>query len=383
MSDNSNIVYISLGSNQGNRQENLQLAIFMIGFCLGKIQRISPVYRTVSWGFDAPDFFNACIQVCTDKPCEQILSTLLSVEQTVGRVRSFQSEAYQSRVIDLDILLLNNEVHNTKGLVIPHPYLHERNFVLAPLSDIAPELIHPIFNKTISELAESSSDRLSVEKTDRQLHFPPDRLSHYNYIAIEGNIGSGKTTLSTTISNHYHAKLILERYADNPFLPKFYADQERYGFALEMSFLAERYSQVKDDFRQLDLFKRFTISDYNVFKSLIFAAVTLNSEEFQLYRKLFYIMYENAPKPDLYVYLYQNTDRLLKNIEKRGRSYEKSIKASYLEAINKGYLDFIQSNPQMNTLILDVSNRDFVENIQDYYYILSRIMLKSLQDTTT
>ena len=188
----------------------------------------------------------------------------------------------------------------------------------------------------------------------------------YNFIAIEGNIGSGKTSLSKMLSEEYGAKLILEQFADNPFLPKFYKDQKKYAFPLEMSFLAERYQQLSDETSQLDLFSPFIISDYYVFKSLIFAEITLEEEEFKLYRRLFMMMYNNLVKPDLFVYLYQNTDRLLENIKKRGREYERNIQANYLEKINKGYLEFMKKQTNLKILVVDVSKIDFVNNREDY-----------------
>jgi deoxyadenosine/deoxycytidine kinase len=140
-----------------------------------------------------------------------------------------------------------------------------------------------------------------------------------------------------------------------------------------MSFLADRYQQISDDLAQLDLFKDFIVADYHIFKSLIFAKVTVTEDEFRLYRKLFEIIYKEIPKPDLYLYLYQNTDRLLQNIKSRGRSYEQEIPASYLEKINQGYIDFIKTHPDLNILVLDVSNRDFVQNQSDYIFILDEI----------
>jgi deoxyadenosine/deoxycytidine kinase len=171
----------------------------------------------------------------------------------------------------------------------------------------------------------------------------------------------------------------LERFADNPFLPKFYEDQNRYAFPLEMSFLADRYKQLSDDLAQFDLFKDFIVADYHIFKSLIFAKITLAEDEYRLYRTLFDIVYREMPKPDLYIYLYQNTERLLENIKKRGRDYEQKIPASYLDKINNGYLDYIKSQTELNVLIIDVSDRDFVKNQEDYLYILDEIQQKISQ----
>tara|TARA_R110000868_G_scaffold67651_1_gene200565 strand:- start:276 stop:725 length:450 start_codon:yes stop_codon:yes gene_type:complete len=145
-----------------------------------------------------------------------------------------------------------------------------------------------------------------------------------------------------------------------------------------MSFLAERYQQFTDDTTQFDLFKSFMVSDYDIYKSLIFANVTLQTEEFKLYRKVFNFMHKEVKKPGLYVYLYQNTERLLENIKKRDRDYEQNIESDYLEKINRGYLDFIKSAPNHNTLIIDISKLDFVENEKDYNFILDTIIEYSL-----
>jgi deoxyadenosine/deoxycytidine kinase len=140
-----------------------------------------------------------------------------------------------------------------------------------------------------------------------------------------------------------------------------------------MSFLADRYQQLSDDLAQFDLFKDFVIADYHIFKSLIFAKITLAEDEYRLYRNLFDIIYKEMPKPDLYVYLYQNTTRLLQNIKKRGRSYEQNISAEYLDKINNGYLEYIKSQTDLNVLIIDVSDRDFVKKHEDYLFILNQI----------
>jgi len=236
---------------------------------------------------------------------------------------------------------------------------------------------HPILQKYLPELLKASEDKSNC-KVIQNLEFPLQKipLERFNYIAIEGNIGAGKTTLVNKIAEDFNAKTVLERFADNPFLPKFYEDQSRYAFSLEMSFLADRFQQISDDLAQFDLFKDFIVADYHIFKSLIFAKVTLSDDEYRLYRKLFEIIYKEMPKPDLYIYLYQNTDRLLENIKQRGRSYEQEIPADYLEKINRGYLDYIKSQNDLNILIIDVSDRDFVKNQEDYAFILEEIRKK-------
>ncbi|MCF8349418.1 MAG: deoxynucleoside kinase [Bacteroidales bacterium] len=192
----------------------------------------------------------------------------------------------------------------------------------------------------------------------------------YNFIAIEGNIGAGKTSLATMISEEYNAKLILEQFEDNAFLPMFYKDPEKYAFPLEMSFLASRYQQLTDQLGTQDLFKSFTISDYYIVKSLIFAQKTLPPAELSLYTRFFNIINKQLPKPELFVYLYVKTPKLQQNIKLRGRSYEQEIQDDYLDKIQEGYFDFIKQQTQLTTLILDTNSLDFVRNRTDYDKII-------------
>jgi len=186
------------------------------------------------------------------------------------------------------------------------------------------------------------------------------------FLVIEGNIGAGKTTLSKLIAEEYNAKLILEQFADNPFLPKFYEDQERYSFSLELSFLADRYSQIKKQVLNLDLFHSFLVADYYFAKSAIFAQNTLKDDEYHLFRQIFDIVFESMPKPDLYVYLHADIGKLQNNIERRGRDYEQNIKAEYLKKIQDGYFHFFKQVTSFPILIIDINNIDFVHNTEHY-----------------
>ena len=366
------ITYLSLGTNQGNKLENLQKAIDLIDDSVGGIQKISSVYQTPSWGFNGENFFNICIKVSTYQQPEVLLSSLLEIEQELGRLRSAE-KGYQNRKIDIDILLFDDEIIFSKLLIVPHPKMLDRKIVLIPLAEIAPNELHPIKKTQLSVCAQNCNDASEISIIKKKLRRPIPLSEKYNYIAIEGNIGSGKTSLTKMISDEFNAKIILERFADNPFLPKFYEDKERYAFPLEMSFLADRHQQLSDDLAQFDLFKNFIVSDYYIFKSLIFAQVTLQKEEYILYRKMFDIMYKEITKPDLYIYLYQNTEQLLQNIKKRGRDYEQSIAPSYLNKIHLGYKNFIDTEQNLNSVIIDVSGRDFVSNPDDYKCIIKKI----------
>lgn len=198
-------------------------------------------------------------------------------------------------------------------------------------------------------------------------------MTKYNFIAIEGNIGAGKTSLATMIAEQFNARLILEQFEENSFLPKFYKEPEKYAFPLEMSFMAARYQQLKDQLGTLDLFKTFTISDYFIVKSLIFARKNLPANEFKLYTSFFNIIYQQLPKPELLVYLYVDTERLQSNIKMRGRPYEQNIQDDYLNKIQDGYLEFIKQQKDLRILILDTNPLDFVNRPEDYQKILQAI----------
>lgn len=373
----SRSAYIALGSNQGDRFTQLRNAVFEIYLQVGEITAISPVYQTPAWGFNGEAFLNACIAVKTRLEPEELMRELLRIETQLGRSRSIGAR-YENRPIDLDLLLYEDQVLNTELLNLPHPQMHLRDFVLAPLNDLVPDLVHPVLRKPISAL-EKDCERGEISPISEQLEIPRTYSNNpFNYIAIEGNIGAGKTSFATMVSEDFNGRLILERFRDNPFLPKFYQDATRYAFPLEMSFLADRYQQLSDDLAQYDLFTDFVISDYDVFKSLIFAKITLLEDEFSLYQKLFHLMYKELVKPDLYIYLYQNTDRLLENIKKRGRDYEQNIKPEYLAEINRSYLEFIKSQVNLNVKIIDISHLDFVKNRKDYLYLLEEIWGKNL-----
>jgi len=368
-------VYIALGSNKGNKLEYLQAAVDAIFEKIGLVSKISKVYSTPALGFEGDNFYNACIKVETKLKPKKILKILQGIESKLGRSKK-ALDTYESREIDLDIIFYDDIIIKEKSLVIPHPEMQKRKFVLQPLLDVAKTIEHPVFKNSVEVLLEDCKDESSIEPIKIWLKNPSKKFAFgdYNYIAIEGNIGAGKTSLAHKIAQDFNAKLILERFADNAFLPKFYKEPLRYAFTLEMSFLADRYQQISDDLSQLDLFKDFMVSDYDVNKSLIFSKVTLPEDEFRLYRKLFYQVYKDIAKPDLYVYLYQNTERLQANIKKRGRDYERGIKDDYLEKINSGYLEFLKSQPEMNVKIIDISDKDFVKSREDYMWLLNEII---------
>jgi deoxyguanosine kinase len=195
---------------------------------------------------------------------------------------------------------------------------------------------------------------------------------NYHFITIEGNIGAGKTTLSHLLSKHFNARLILEQFADNPFLPKFYENPQQFAFPLELFFMAERYKQLKDLLQQKDMFQSLTISDYLFTKCLLFAKVNLSEDEFRLYQRIFDIIHQQLVQPDLLIYLHAPVSKLQINIRKRNRSYEQKIPDEYLFSIQETYTNYIRQH-NIKTLFIDTTNADFLGNERHLQTVLEAL----------
>jgi len=194
----------------------------------------------------------------------------------------------------------------------------------------------------------------------------------YNFITIEGNIGAGKTTLAHLLSKHYNARLILEQFADNPFLPKFYESPQQYAFPLELFFMAERFKQLKELIQQKDLFQNVTISDYLFTKCLLFAKINLPEDEFRLYQRLFEIIHQQVVQPDIVIYLHASVQKLQENIRRRNRSYEQKIPDDYLFRIQETYTNYIKQH-NIKALFVDASQSDFLGNEQHLQTIINAL----------
>jgi deoxyadenosine/deoxycytidine kinase len=195
----------------------------------------------------------------------------------------------------------------------------------------------------------------------------------YEFIAIEGNIGAGKTSLATMLSKEFNAKLILEEFEDNSFLPKFYNDARRFAFPLEMSFLAARFNQLKKQLLEPDLFQQYLVSDYIFAKCLLFSKINLDDDEYDLYLRLFEIINQQMRQPDLLVYLHNPIEKLQWNILNRGRSYEQKIEDEYLQSLSDAYLQYLHQNTHLRILLVDCSSIDFVNNIEHYQSLVNLI----------
>lgn len=195
---------------------------------------------------------------------------------------------------------------------------------------------------------------------------------NYHFITIEGNIGAGKTTLANLLSNHFKARLILEEFADNPFLSKFYENPHQFAFPVELFFMAERYKQLKDLIQQKDMFQSLTISDYLFTKCLLFAKVNLPNDEFRLYQRLFDIIHQQLIKPEIIIYLHKPVNKLQENIKLRNRSYEQNIPDDYLFNIQETYIHYIKQH-NLKTLFVDASNADFLNNEKHLQIIIDAL----------
>jgi deoxyguanosine kinase len=370
-----NIVYLSLGSNLGDKINNLQTTINLIDSKVGDVLLISSVYQTKAEGFVGEDFLNCCVSLRTSMEPKILIKELINIESQNGRLRSNRN-IYESRSIDIDILFYEDKIINQHNLTIPHPRMNERNFVIKPLLDIAKSKIHPVLNRTISEIDLDLGDTEIIKINDDLVLPVIEKLKSIKNIVIEGNIGVGKTCLSEKLSKDLNKELILEGYMDNPFLEKYYENPDRYALNVELTFLTDRCRQLSDFNNQISLFSSGLVSDYDIFKSLVFAGISLKEIEYNLFRKIFTYMTKDLFKSNLIIYLLQSTEQLLENIKKRGRGFEKKIDKKYLDKINQGYLNYLKNNSDLNIIYVDVSDLDFVESKTDYFELLYRVKKK-------
>lgn len=370
-----NIVYLSLGSNLGDKINNLQTTINLIDSKVGDVLLISNVYQTKAEGFVGEDFLNCCVSLRTSMEPKILIKELINIESQNGRLRS-NKNIYESRSIDIDILFYEDKIINQHNLTIPHPRMNERDFVIKPLLDIAKSKIHPVLNRTISEIDLDLGDTEIIKINDDLVLPVIEKLKSIKNIVIEGNIGVGKTCLSKKLSKDLNKELILEGYMDNPFLEKYYENPDRYALNVELTFLTDRCRQLSDFNNQISLFSSGLVSDYDIFKSLVFAGISLKEIEYNLFRKIFSYMTKDLFKSNLIIYLLQSTEQLLENIKKRGRGFEKKIDKKYLDKINQGYLNYLKNNSDLNIIYVDVSDLDFVESKTDYFELLYRVKKK-------
>lgn len=361
--------YLSIGSNIGNRIAFLQQAEATLERYPIQITALSSIYESPAWGFESTPFLNACLKVSTELNPRELLDVLLNIEVEMGRERK-QKQGYQERRIDLDILFYDNAIICEPDLEIPHPRLELRNFVLVPLAEIAPELVHPVLKKRISELVDSSTDTSQLTPLDFNLWSPPI-FEKFPYIVIEGNIGAGKTTLTERLADHYQVPPLYEAFAKNPHLEDFYQNPEAEALAVETFFLEDRYQSAIDFWKRNK--QQPAVADYSIYKSLIFAEQNLSTQNLIAYKMRFQEIIRGGVAPDLMLYLRQPIPKLLENIRQRGRTFEQKISPKYLQKIADGYLNFLKQTPPFPILEIDAASFDFRSDTLAFQKLLRKI----------
>ena len=365
-------IIISLGSNLGDRLNALYKALALLEAYPISIKLLSKVYETPAWGFKGDPFYNACVSIKTKLKPKDLLEVLLKVEKTMGRLNS-KGKGYSSRTIDLDLLFYKSKNIFSAKLKVPHPKLHKRNFVLAPLCEIAPKFIHPILFQTIEELFKKSSDQTIAIPLTYDLGLPPI-FESFPYIVIEGNIGVGKTTLAKLLALNYNSKLLSESFTKNPFLEAFYKDPKTHSLAVENFFLKDRF---KNDIVFWKEKNNTVVADFSLYKSIVFARENLNTLEYKIYKKSFDAMVKSIKTPSLLIFLKSKVSRLKANIKKRGRNFEKDLKQEYLNGIQKGYAELLKQELPFPVKELNINELDFQRDKNAFQSILRSVFRAS------
>ncbi len=318
----SSKAYIGLGSNLGNRQENVKAAISMLADNVSiELCRVSDTVETEALGdAEQPKYLNAVVEIKTTLSPQQLLETILSVETSLGRTRG---EKWAPRTIDLDLLLFDDEIIETPNLILPHPQMHLRSFVLKGLCQFNLNMVHPVLKKSMQILAQR------LNGCDFVLNCKQPQL-----ISVAGLIGVGKTTLTQKLCAGLKAQSILEPYDQNPFMPEVYAGKKELALDSQLYFLANRVKQLAPD----SLHKhQLYITDYIFEKELIYANQTLNQQQLALYKEICRSLSQTIAKPVLVLYLIGSAQNCLERIQKRNRPYEQGIQESFLQNLKNSY----------------------------------------------
>jgi deoxyguanosine kinase len=314
--------YIGLGSNLGDRGKSIKSAVEMLAETENvKVLRVSDILETAPLGrMNQPEYLNAVAEIETTLSAEDLHKRLVDIETTLGREKK---EKWASRIIDLDLLLFGREIINNPNLAVPHPQMHLRSFVLKPLSELNSDLIHPVINETMQELAARLSD------ADYVLNPNIPQL-----VSIAGIIGVGKTTLAENLTKLLGGKLLLEAYDTNPFMPEVYAGKKEFALDSQLYFLTTRTEQLNPDILTAG---KITVSDYIFDKELIYARRLLNARQLTLYQRTYPLLASQVVRPVLVIYLQDSPLSCLQRIHKRNRPYEQKIELQFLEALDSDY----------------------------------------------
>lgn len=382
--------FVGLGANLGEREEQLAMALQALHREVGiRIVAVSPVYEGPAHTLDdtpQPPYLNAVAEVRTTLEPDALLDTFSQLEHEAGRERRV---AWAPRPLDLDLLLYGEHVVWDDDLAVPHPRMGERRFVLQPLADLAPDLVVPGVGLAVRDLLAQCPDPSELRVLPQPLDFqsPVTSASEFEipdalrYVVVEGVIGAGKTTLARLVAERMGARLVLEEFEENPFLPDFYRDPVRWAFQTQLAFLASRFRQQKE-LGARDLFHHATVADYTFDKDRIFAHITLDGDELQLYENLYGLMESATPQPDLVVYLQSSVDRLMQNIAHRGRPYEKNMERNYIAELAEAYDRYFRTYTKGPLLIINSTTIDFVNEPDDFERLVRRIAAMAGQTGT-
>lgn len=367
-------VWLALGSNLGDRADSIRRAVEALSrLAIGPVHR-SRLYETAPVGPGRQEsYLNLVLRFDTRLGPRELLAFCQQTETDLGRQPRGR---WEPREIDIDILLYGREVLQLDSLVVPHPSLVDRQFVLAPLRDLDPGLTPPGYQETISELlrrcieAQGALPMREYRLAPPGTHTLPESV---RYLAVEGAIGVGKTTLVKYLAEKLGCAPLYEEFENNPFLADFYRDRSRFAFQTQMFFLLSRFRQIQDQFQQQDLFRPQVMADYMLAKDRIFASVTLDENELSLYRRVADILQAQLPKPDYVVYLQADPKTLLNRIKGRDRYYERNFDEGYLEALNQAYNTYFHHYDASPLLIVNTSHIDFVRNPEDLALLADQI----------
>ncbi len=339
--------YIGLGSNLGNRQDHINSALKMLTQVSDiELARASKIIETTPLAqAEQPDYLNAVAELRTTLSPDDLHKTLVNIETALGRTRQ---EKWSSRIIDLDILLYGPEVIDSPHLTIPHPQMHLRSFVLKGLCELDANLLHPVMNKSVCELA----NRLNGCDFVHNPHLP-------QLVSIAGIIGVGKTTLAKKLSNRLGCQMLPEPYDTNPFMPDVYAGKKELALDSQLYFLTSRVEQLNHNALKKG---QIYITDYIFDKELIYSSQTLTPEQLALYEKIYQPSHRKITLPVLVIYLVDSIQNCLERIHKRNRPYEQKIEQQFLENLNAGYEQLLKHWKTCPVIRKQTSELDYTED---------------------
>jgi len=375
MSYRGSQVVLALGSNLGDRENYLRRAIDAIRQIADSPVETSRVYETEPVGPAGQEpYLNLCIRFFTRLDPKALFQYCQKTERELGRQPRGR---WQSREIDLDIIAFGREIFHFPELVIPHPEAFHRQFVLQPLVNLDPDYVLPGQGENVRKLLDAA---IAKEGAQSMREFKPlpsssQRLpEQIRYLAVEGVIGAGKTTLIRALAERLGCQPLFEEFENNPFLSDFYRDRSRHAFQTQMFFLLSRHRQIQDLFQQQDLFRPQVLSDYMFAKDRIFASLNLDENEMGLYSRLADLVEKQLPRPDYVIYLQADTKTLMQRIRQRDRFYERNMDEGYIEALNQAYTGFFHHYVDSPLLIVNTNHIDFVRRPEDLNILVQQIL---------